>query len=41
LGSTHHSGAAEISTSALIGLNGTSEYKVDFNPIGVLERILT
>jgi hypothetical protein len=41
LGSSHHSRVAEISTSAVIGLNKTSEYNADFNPMGVLEGILT
>jgi hypothetical protein len=32
---------AEISTSAVIGLNKTSEYDEDFNPMDVLEGVLT
>jgi len=41
LGSSHHSRAAEITTNAVIGLNKTSEYNADFNPLGVLEGILS
>jgi len=41
LGSSHHSHVAEIWTSAVIGLNKTSEYDADFNPMDVLEGILT
>jgi hypothetical protein len=41
LGSSHHSRGAEISTSAVIVLNKISEYNADFNPMDVLEGILT
>jgi hypothetical protein len=41
LGSSHHSHVAVISTSAVIGLNKTSESDEDFNPMDVLEGILT
>jgi len=41
LGSSHHSLAAEISTCAVTGWNKTSEYDADFNPMDVLEGILT
>jgi len=41
LGSSLHSHVAENSTSAVFGLNRTSEYNADFNPMDVLEGILT
>jgi hypothetical protein len=41
LGSWHHSRAAKISISAVIGLNKTSEYNANFNPMDILEGIST
>jgi hypothetical protein len=41
LGKPHHSRVAEIATRAVIGLNKIPEYNADFNPIDVLEGVLT